>query len=132
MSQSISPHHLPRPAQNAAYLAVLAAPPLINLAISINCFNHFRAISKHQLPINHWIFGLLEFVLMGILALLAVNLLRTLLLGHRQIRKTLLAFGVLSTLNLPLSIVTIAGGHLLLQNWLILSVAGGGWALLLS
>jgi hypothetical protein len=47
MGQSIPSHHLPRPAQNAADLAVLAAAPLINLAISINCFNHFRTISKH-------------------------------------------------------------------------------------
>jgi len=52
MSQPILSHHLPRPAQNAACLAVLAAAPLINLAISINCFDRFRTISKQQLPIN--------------------------------------------------------------------------------
>jgi hypothetical protein len=110
MSQPILSHHLPRPAQNAAYLAVLAAAPLINLAISINCFDRFRTISKQQLPINQWIFSLSEFVLAGILALFAINLLRTLLLGHRQIRKTLLVFGILSTLDLLLNIATITAG----------------------
>jgi hypothetical protein len=49
-------------------------------------------------------------VLAGILALFALNLLRILLLGHRQIRKTLLAFGILSALDLLLNIATIAVG----------------------
>ena len=71
-------HHLPRPAQNLPYLMALAVAPLINLAISINSFHHFRRLSGRQLPINHWIFGLSEFVLGGILTLLTINLLRTL------------------------------------------------------
>lgn len=103
-------HHLPRPLQNLPYLLALAASPLINLAISINSFAHFRSLAGKQLPINHWIFGLSEFVLGGILALLTINLFRTLLLGHHQIRKTLFAFGILSTLDLLLNLVTITTG----------------------
>jgi len=110
MSQPIPLHHLPRPAQNTPYLAALAAAPLINLAISINSFAHFRSIAKQQLPINHSIFGFSEFILGGILSLLTINLLRTFILGHHQIRKTLLAFGILSTLDLLLNIITITAG----------------------
>jgi len=82
MSQPILSHHLPRPAQNAAYLAVLAAAPLINLPIN-------QSINQ---SINQWVFSLSEFALAGILALFAINLLRTLMMGHRQIRKTLLVW----------------------------------------
>lgn len=103
-------HHLPRPAQNLPYLIALAVAPLINLAISINSFHHFQTLSGQQLPINHWIFGVSKFVLSGILILLTINLLRTLWLGHHQIRKTLLAFGILSTLDLLLNLVTITAG----------------------
>ena len=38
------------------------------------------------------------------------DLLRTLWLGHHQIRRTLLAFGILSTLDLLLNLVTITAG----------------------
>ena len=110
MTQPLPLHHLPRPAQNTPYLAALAAAPLINLAISINSYAHFRSIAKQQLPINHSIFGLSELILGGILSLLTINLLRTFILGHHQIRKTLLAFGVLSTLDLLLNITTIMAG----------------------
>ena len=103
-------HHLPRPAQNLPYLIALAVAPLINLAISINSFHHFQTLSGEQLPINHWIFGVSKFVLSGILILLIINLLRTLWLGHHQIRRTLLAFGLLSTLDLLLNLVTITAG----------------------
>ena len=103
-------HHLPRPAQNLPYLIALAVAPLINLAISINSFHHFQTLSRQQLPINHWIFGVSKFVLSGILILLIINLLRTLWLGHHQIRRTLLAFGLLSTLDLLLNLVTITAG----------------------
>ena len=48
----------PRPAQNLPYLISLAVAPLINLAISINSFHHFQTLSRQQLPINHWIFGI--------------------------------------------------------------------------
>jgi hypothetical protein len=41
---------------------------------------------------DQWIFSLSEFALAGILALFAINLLRTLMMGHRQIRKTLLVW----------------------------------------
>ena len=110
ITEPIPLHHLPRPAQNAFYLVALAAAPLINLAISINSFSHFRTLAKQQLPIGHWIFSLSEFVLGAILVLFTVNLLRTFLLGHRQVRKTLLAFGILSTLDLLLNLITITVG----------------------
>jgi hypothetical protein len=84
--------------------------PLINLAININSFHHFQNLSGEQPPINHWIFGVSKFVLSGILILLTINLLRTLWLGHHQIRRTLLAFGILSTLDLLLNLVTITAG----------------------
>jgi hypothetical protein len=106
----IQPHHLPRPAQNAPYLAVLTIAPLINLSVSIDIFANFNRLSKHQLPIVNWIVSLSGFVLGGILVLLTINLLRTFLLGHRQIRKTLLAFGSLSTLYLLLNVITITVG----------------------
>ena len=70
MTQPTPQHHLPRSAQNGFYFVALAAAPLINLAISINCLDHIRIISKHELPINHWIFGLPEFASGGIFALL--------------------------------------------------------------
>jgi hypothetical protein len=108
---SLTPlHHLPRPAQNLPYLIELAVAPLINLAISINSFHHFQTLSGQQLPINHWIFGVSKFVLSGILILLTINLLRILWLGHHQIRRTLLAFGILSTLDLLLNLATITAG----------------------
>jgi len=110
MRQPSPLHHLPRPAQNLPYLAALALAPLINLAISINTFHHFHRVSGRELPINHWIFALSEFLLSGILVLLTINLLRTLLLGHHQIRKTLFIFGILSTLDLLLNLVTITAG----------------------
>ena len=96
-----------RSAENLPYLVALVVAPLINLAISINSFHHFHTLSQQPLPINHWIFSLSEFVLGGILLLFTINLLRTVLLGHHQIRTTLLAFGVLSTLDLLLNLVTI-------------------------
>jgi hypothetical protein len=46
MTQPTPQHHLRRPAQNGSYLTAQAAAPLINLAISINCFDHFA-------PENH-------------------------------------------------------------------------------
>ena len=104
---SLSLHHLPRPSQNAPYLAALAAAPLINLAVSLNMFRHFRSLSHQRLPIDHTIFAISEFILGGIVLLLTVNVLRAFLLGHRQIRRTLFASGVLSTLDLLLNIVTI-------------------------
>jgi hypothetical protein len=96
-----------RSAENLPYLVALVVAPLINLAISINSFHHFHTLSQRPLPINHWIFSLSEFVLGGILLLFTINLLRTFLLGHRQIRTTLFAFGILSTLDLLLNLMTI-------------------------
>lgn len=96
-----------RSAENLPYLVALAVAPLINLAISINSFHHFHTLSQQPLPINHWIFSLSEFVLGGILLLFTINVLRTFLLGHHQIRTTLFAFGILSTLDLLLNLVTI-------------------------
>jgi len=97
-------------AENLPYLVALAVAPLINLAISINSFHHFQSLSEKQFPINHWIFSLSEFVLGGILLLFSINILRTFLLGHQQIRATLFAFGILSTLDLLLNLVTITTG----------------------
>jgi hypothetical protein len=84
--------------------------PLINPAISINSFAHFRTLTQQQLPIGHWIFSLSKILLGGILALFTLNLLRTFRLGHRRIRKTLLAFGILSTLDPLLNLITITVG----------------------
>jgi hypothetical protein len=106
----IQPHHLPRPSQNAPYLVALTIAPLINLSISIDIFNNFNRVSKFQLPIVNWIASLSEFMLGGILVLLAINLLRTFFLGHHHIRKTLLAFGILSTLYWLLNIITVTVG----------------------
>jgi len=41
MTQLTPQHLLSRLAQNGSYLTAQAAAPLTNLAISINCFNHF-------------------------------------------------------------------------------------------
>ena len=126
--QPLTPlHHLPRPAQNLPYLVALAGAPLINLAISINSFHHFHSVTGRKLPINHWIFSVSEFVLGGILLLLTINLLRTLLLGHHQIRKTLFAFGILSTLDLLLNLVTITTGiySFKLGSFYLLLIASG-------
>jgi len=101
---------VPKSAENLPYLVALAVAPLINLAISINSFHHFQSLSKNEFPINHWIFSLSEFVLGGILLLFSINILRTFLLGHQQIRATLFAFGILSTLDLLLNLVTITTG----------------------
>jgi len=53
MTQPTPQHHLPRPAENGSCLVALAAAAPINLAININCFDYFRAISKHDLAISH-------------------------------------------------------------------------------
>ncbi|KEF40846.1 MAG: hypothetical protein ER33_14810 [Cyanobium sp. CACIAM 14] len=107
----IALHHLPRRAQNLQYIFALALSPLVNVTVSATMFERLRHLAEHGgrlLPEEHWIFSLSQFVLAGILLFLGVNLIRILVLGHQRIRRTLLVFGLLASLDLLLNLMAVA------------------------
>jgi hypothetical protein len=107
----ITLHHLPRWSQNILYISALALSPVINILVSSTTFQHLRrlAINKgSMLPEGHWIFSLSQFVLGGVLVFLGINLVRILIFKHQNIRKSLLIFGILTSLDLVLNLGAVA------------------------
>jgi hypothetical protein len=106
--------HLPKWHQNAIYIAALSLSLPINLAIAALTLRKVGrpVVLPQWLPIaSSHAMPLASILLQAILALLVINLVRTLLLRHRRIRGTLLCLGVLVTASLMLNIVRI--GHLI-------------------
>jgi hypothetical protein len=111
MRQPIALHHLPRWSQNLLYISALALSPLVNLLVSTTTFQRLRTLASNSggvLPEEHWIFSLSQFIIGGILIFLSINLVRTLVFKHQNIRKSLLIFGVLASLDLVLNLGAVA------------------------
>ena len=111
MRQPIALHHLPRWPQNLLYIAALALSPLINLLVSTTTFQHLSQLASKgggALPETHWIFSLSQFIVGGVLVFLTINLVRTLIFKHQNIRRSLLIFGVLASLDLVLNLGAVA------------------------
>lgn len=106
--------HLPKWHQNVIYIGALGLSLPINVAIAALTLRKvgqpfvlpewLPLASTHALP-------LATILLQSILALLLINLVRTMLFRHRRIRGTLLALGVMVTASLILNVVRI--GHLI-------------------
>lgn len=111
--QSIPLHHLPSRDQNVFYILALIASPLINLGVNSLVYTDFRLIAlkgTHSFGIFHWFFGLSGFLLGCMVILLGINLEHALLARHRQTRKSLLVFGIFSSLYLLSNLLTISYG----------------------
>ncbi|MEB3325830.1 MAG: hypothetical protein VKM17_10930 [Cyanobacteriota bacterium] len=113
---TLSLHHLPTREQNLFYILVLIASPIINLLVSSLVYTDFRMISlkgHHEFGLFNWFFACSSFLLGGVLILLGLNLAHTLLARHqRHARKSLLAFGLVSSLYLLINLLTISYGIL--------------------
>lgn len=112
----LSLHHLPTKEQNLFYILILIGSPIINLLVSSLVYTDFRMISlreNHSFGLFNWFFASSSFLLGGVLVLLGVNLAHTLLVHHqRHSRKSLLAFGLVSSLYLLINLLTISYGIL--------------------
>jgi hypothetical protein len=111
MRSSIALHHLPRWSQNLLYILALALSPLVNLLVSTTTFEHLRSLASHSgaaLPEEHWIFSFSQFIIGGILLFLSINLVRTLIFKHQNIRRSLLIFGILASFDLVLNLAAVA------------------------
>jgi hypothetical protein len=107
-------HHLPTREQNLLYILILIASPIINLLVNSLIYTDFRMISlrgDHEFGLLNWIFGASSFLLGSALILLGINLAHT-LLAHQQrhTRKSLFAFGLISTLYLIINLLTVSYG----------------------
>lgn len=109
-------HHLPTKGQNLFYILILIASPIINLLVNSLVYTDLRMISlrgAHSFGLFNWFLGLSGFLLGCVLILLGVNLAHTLLASHqRHTRKSLLAFGLVSSLYLLSNLLTISYGIL--------------------
>ena len=89
---------------------------MINLFVSSLVYTDFRIISlerHHSFGLFNWFFACSSFLFGGVLILLGVNLAHTLLSRHqRHTRKSLLAFGLVSSLYLLINLLTISYGIL--------------------
>ncbi|MEB3335603.1 MAG: hypothetical protein VKP70_11540 [Cyanobacteriota bacterium] len=106
-------HHLPSRGQTIFYLLILIASPIINLGVNSLIYTDFRLIAlkgKHTFGLYHWLFGVSGFLLGALVILLGINLAHAWLARHRQARKTLLLFGLVSSLYLGINLLTISYG----------------------
>ncbi|MEB3193746.1 MAG: hypothetical protein VKO19_01310 [Cyanobacteriota bacterium] len=106
--------HLPTRQQTLFYVLILIASPILNLLVSSLVFRDVRQIAlkgAHGLGSLNWFFGISSFLMGCLLLLLGLNLAHT-LLGHhpRHSRKSLFAYGVVSSLYLLINLLTISYG----------------------
>lgn len=112
-TQSRPLHHLPTRDQNIFYILALIASPIINLGVNSLVYTDFRLIAlkgTHPFGLFNWFFGLSSFLLGCVVIMLGVNLEHALLSRQRQTRKSLLVFGIFSTLYLFTNLLTITYG----------------------
>jgi hypothetical protein len=103
MRQPIALHHLPRWSQNLLYISALALSPLVNFCVKTTLSKHLDTLPSCSCGVHaneHWIFSLALFIIGGILVFLSINLVRTLVFKHQNIRKSLLILGIYISLNL--------------------------------
>lgn len=106
--------HLPAKEQNLFYILILIASPILNLFVNALVYADFRIISArghHTFGLSTWFFALSGFLFGCVLILLGINLAHALLASHpRHVRKSLLAFGLVSSLYLLINLLTISYG----------------------
>ncbi len=111
--QPIPLHHLPTRDQNIFYILALIACPLINLGLNSLVFTDFRLIAlkgTHSFGLFNWVLGLSSLLLGLVVILLGINLEHTLQSRQRKTRKSLLIFGIASSLYLFTNLLTIIYG----------------------
>lgn len=93
---------------------MLIASPILNLLVNSLIYSDFQKISlrgTHEFGRFDWILGGSSFLFGCALFLLGVNLCHTLLAHHqRHIRKSLFAFGLISTFYLIINLFTVSYG----------------------
>lgn len=103
--------HLPSRGQNVFYTLILLLSPLLNLLVNAFTYQDLRqAVQAHRHSVSalSWSIGLSGFLLASLLALLWANLALALWRHHHTIRRTLLLFGVVSSLYLIDNLITLA------------------------
>ena len=111
--QQVHLQHLPTKEQNIFYILVLIASSLLNLSvISIidKDAHHVGEAYRYLFPRVHHAFGISEFLLGAVLALMGINIAQSLLRHHHRNRKSLLIFGICSALYLAINLLTISYG----------------------
>jgi len=111
--QPLHLHHLPSREQNIFYLLILVVSPIINLGLNSLIYTDLRLISlkgTHAFGFYHWLLGLSGFLFGCAATLLGINLAHVLMSRHRQTRKTLLIFGLVTSLYLGINLLTICYG----------------------
>ncbi len=106
--------HLPARGQNLFYILILIASPILNLFVNALVYADFRIISArghYSFGLSNWFFALSGFLLGCVLILLGINLAHVLLASHpRHARRSLCAFGMVSSLYLLINLLTISYG----------------------
>jgi hypothetical protein len=102
-------HPLPTRGDNIFYILTAIFSPAINFLIHHFVYAHGGGINI--VGVLSWFLAFSPLLLNGVLILLLINILHAALgLHHRQSRKTLLAFGVFSSLYLIINLITITYG----------------------
>lgn len=106
-------HHLPNRGQNIFYLSFLILSPILSLAVNTLLFEDFRASGRqnpHHFPALNWLLEASGLLLASVLFLLAFNIALLVLRHQRKIRRSLLLFGIVSTLYLLINLAAVSYG----------------------
>mgnify|MGYP003337334260 CR=1 len=104
---------LPGKQQTTFYLLFLIASPLVNLLVNSLVYEDFHREALrgiHRFSLLHWFLESSGFLLGLLLVLLGLNLIQTYHQHHRASRRSLLIFGLYSTLYFLLNLLTVTYG----------------------